>query len=111
MTTEEEQFKEKLKEDIQWLQLSCAKPPGAEDIENCTQSFAILKAINPFLKDFTKRDMIKLSMVGYIAAQARKVDEKRFSEVSPVAYLHLAHYWTEPEDEQAYVEFVKRISG
>ena len=109
--TSEEEFKEKMKEDIRWLQLACPKSPAAEDIEPQSQTLGIMMAVNPFLKNLTHRDIIKLSMVGYIASHARKVDEERFQQVSPYAYFHLAHYWTEPEDEEGYGEFVKRISG
>lgn len=108
---DEEDFKEKLKEDLRWLQLACPKSPGAADIEAATQCLAILKSINPFIKNFTKKDLIKLSFVGYIASQARKVDEKRFQEISPFAYFQLAHYWTEPDNDQEYGEFIKRIIG
>ena len=106
-----EEYKEKLLEDIRWLQLSCPKMPEAKDVESTAQTLGILKALNPFLKNLTRKDIIKASLIGFIASNARKVDDKRFQEISPYAYLHLAHYWTDPDDDEEYGEFVKRISG
>ena len=109
---QQEEYVAKMKEDLRWLSLVCPQVPDPKEIEIAAQTLGLLQAVNPFLKNMIKGDIMLLSLVGYIASKARQADQVRFNQVSPYTYLHLAYAWRgDKNDEEEYAKFIKRISG
>ena len=48
---------------------------------------------------FDDQELAKLSLIGLIAMHLRKLDEKKFMELSPYAYLQVANHCLDEEDD------------
>jgi hypothetical protein len=110
--SQKEAYVNQMKDDLRWLSLVCPQVPDPKEIEIAAQTLGLLQAVNPFLKNMEKSDIMLLSLVGYIASKARQADAERFNKVSPYTYLHLAYAWRgAKDDEKEYAKFIHRISG
>jgi hypothetical protein len=103
-------FEQKLKDDIGWLMLICPERPTIEQLEPAAQALGIANSLkkNPI---YDQKDIMKLAMAGCLGAKARQVDEKRFQETLPYAFVHLANFMIDPKDDgQNYQKLIKKMS-
>lgn len=90
-------FEEKLKNDIEWIMSIYTDMPAMDLIEPAAQSLGIMQSLSK-TPIFDQKEIIKISISGWLGAKARKVDEKRFQDTSPYAFLHVANHLVDRDD-------------
>jgi len=105
------EYQEKLKSDIQWLMLVCPEKPAVDYIEPAAQAIGIIQSFSRNPK-FDQKEIMKLSMAGWIGMKARKADEKRFQETDPYSFIHLANHLVDPNDNgDNYEKLITKLSS
>lgn len=101
----------KLESDVEWIMERCPKLNSLSILEPTAQALAIMFAINNSAP-FTEKEIAKLSLVGLIATHMRKLDEQKFNELSPFAYLQVANYFLDPDDNgTGYKDLIAKIQN
>lgn len=99
-------------ENIKWLFEKAAQAnPNHSKWESNTQTIALWKAINPNI-NLEPCDMLCLGCAGWLVSLARLLDEEKFSEIPPTAYLQVAHVIINKEaGEEEWRQFCERLTG
>ena len=102
----------KLEQDVTWVMEHCPKLNSLAVLEPTAQAIAIMCALtsSPENMQFNDKDIAKLSLVGIIAMHCRQIDEKRFMDILPQAYVQVANYYLDPDDSgQAYIDLLSKL--
>lgn len=107
---------ENLEQDVTWVMERCPKLNSLSVLEPTAQALAIMMSLS---KDsdkmpFDEKEIAKLSLVGIIAMHCRQLDESKFQEISPQAYIQVANYYLDQDDDganyKALITKLKNIS-
>lgn len=92
---------ENLEEDVTWVMERCPKLNSLAVLEPTAQALAIMLSLakDAQLMPFDEKEFAKLSLVGIIAMHCRQLDEQRFQTISPLAYLQVANYYLDQDDD------------
>jgi hypothetical protein len=103
--------KTKLEQDVEWIMERCPKLNSLAILEPSAQAIAIMFAIAGEMP-LNDKEIAKLSLVGLIATHMRKLDEQKFHELSPQAYLQVANYYLDPEDTgEGYKTLITKLQN
>jgi hypothetical protein len=111
-TKPEEQTK--LEQDVTWVMERCPKLNSLAILEPTAQAIAIMLSFRAtgdksFLDEM---ELAKLSLVGIIAMHCRQTDEQKFQTIDPEAYLQVANYYLDPDDQGVkYKELLIKLAN
>ena len=89
----------KLEQDVTWVMERCPKLNSLSILEPTAQAVAIMMSFGPGVKQFLdEMELAKISLMGIIAMHCRQLDEVKFQEIDPEAYLQVSNYYLDPDD-------------
>ena len=107
---------ENIEQDVTWVMERCPKLNSLAVLEPSAQALAIMMSLSKDSENlpFNEKEIAKLSLVGIIAMHCRQLDEAKFQEISPYAYIQVANYYLDQDDDgtnyKALINKLKNIS-
>ena len=97
-----DQIESPLHQDVAWVMERCPKLNSLSILEPTAQAIAIMLSMcgdGEIKNPLDNMEVAKLSLVGIIAMHSRQLDEEKFQNISPYAYLQVANHYLDPDDD------------